>query len=508
MTQEKRQFTTTPIGGPFGISMALNTLQDVIDYEEGRIQPTHGYPRFVPHPEVSRREALARRMSTLPFAVAFPSKQQACFIINDFVLRYRPGFNTFALSDSAFALLNELHPGRRNAFGARPSQMLHLVEVDGVQVVCLEDERDYERIKMLRRVWGTAFDVHGLAGESPSVPSPEGGPSLERAIGAWEGPRARGTVCFQSGMAAISTMALLAMHAGRRFVLIGPAYVDTGIIGSTWEDEVSGFECEWLPQHPTAAVLETTFGKGPTLLLTELPTNPQLLVPNVARIMDAAADFDVITAVDATVATPYNFKGLDHGFDLVMHSTSKFLGGHYDHLGGVVTSRSDELADKLAAICAAVDLGLCANQRAVLAHHLRGFSDRMARINRRAAQVADALEEHPAIDRVHYPGRPSDDQAALAEALLSPGRSGLLSFTLKEKGLEPLRRFYDAIRPPLLKGPGLGGEQSLICPYVMLAHYHDSRKTLEAKGLDFHGLRLSVGTESLDDILSGLGAWS
>jgi cystathionine gamma-synthase len=119
--------------------------------------------------------------------------------------------------------------------------------------------------------------------------------------------------------------------------------------------------------------------------------------------------------------------------------------------------------------------------------------------------VAEALGGWSRIDRVSYPGVRPGRQAELADGLLRPGRSGLITFSLKEKGLEPLRWFYDAIRPPVLKGPGLGGETSLICPYVMLAHYRDSDAFLEAQGLDRHSLRLSVGVEPVDDILESLG---
>ena len=170
---ETRQFTSTPIGGEFGISVAFYTLQDVIDYEEGRIVPTHGYPRFVPHREVARREALARRSSGMPFAVAFPSKRQVCFVLNDFALRYQSARARFPLDDTTSELVNKMHPGRRNAIASGGRHALQLVELDGLHVVCMDDPEDYERLRALRRIWGSGFDVHSLAGVSVMRPTKE-----------------------------------------------------------------------------------------------------------------------------------------------------------------------------------------------------------------------------------------------------------------------------------------------------------------------------------------------
>jgi cystathionine gamma-synthase len=237
----------------------------------------------------------------------------------------------------------------------------------------------------------------------------------------------------------------------------------------------------------------------------EVPSTVELLLPDVPLIAEAAARFDAILAVDATVATPYNFRGLDMDFDISIHSSSKFLGGRYDHLGGVICSRSEALLDGLRAILDALDLGMCANQRAILDQNLRGFEARMKAINANAAGVVDALRASPKIDQVRYPGIHLGKQAELASALLHPGRSGLVSFALKEKGIEPLRRFYDGVRPPLLKGPGFGGETSLLYPCTTPSRRGDIEETAVAQGLAPSALRLSVGTEPAEDILAALG---
>jgi cystathionine beta-lyase/cystathionine gamma-synthase len=458
----------------------------------------------VVHKAVARREALARVSSGKPFSVAFPTKKQASFVMNDFALRYHPELNLFSLDDNASKLLGALHPGRRSAFSPETKTTLTLVEIDELAVACLDDPADTERLRLLRRVWGAGFDVHALSDQEVKTTG-EDDAWLEHRLIELEGDRAEGAHLFQSGMAAISCLALLAVQEERRFILVGPAYVDTGVIASRWSEELADFECDWLPANPTTDELEGALQKGPSLLLIELPTNPNLRLPDVPRIVELARRFDTVLAVDATIATPFNFKGLDRGFDVVMHSTSKFLGGLYDHLGGALIASNDELHQALDTARDALDLGMCANQRAILSGNMRGFEARMSTINQNAEQVVERLRACEKIDEVWYPGSANQREEALAKALLSPGRSGLLSFSLKDKGREPLRAFYDAIREPIKKGPGLGGETSLICPYVMLAHYHDTEAFLKKQELDIHSLRLSVGTEPVEEIVEALG---
>ena len=170
----------------------------------------------------------------------------------------------------------------------------------------------------------------------------------------------------------------------------------------------------------------------------------------------------------------------------------------------IITARTEALYRSIATIRDAMDLGMCVNQMAVLESHLDGFEARMASINERAAEIARRLQASPDVAEVFYPGYGSSDAEALAAELFKPGRSGLVSFLLKEQTPEALEAFYDAVDAPIQKGPGFGGTTSLLCPYVLLAHYNDDKAFLEEHKLDFNLLRLSVGIEDPQDLIEDL----
>jgi cystathionine beta-lyase/cystathionine gamma-synthase len=219
---------------------------------------------------------------------------------------------------------------------------------------------------------------------------------------------------------------------------------------------------------------------------------------------DAARRHGALVGADATIATPHNWRPLDAGLDFVVHSTSKFLSGRYDHLGGLVVTTSAELAALLRRTRDALDLAMPRNQMRILHANLKGFPARMDAINRGAAEIVARLKASPAVARVNYPGSASAAQERAAAAILPRGRSGLLSFTLRDGSRAALERAYDAAGLPVRKGLGLGGETSLLCPYVMVAHPKDDDALLAARGLDRGLLRLSVGTEPVDEIWKGL----
>ncbi len=504
MPEDTREFVTRPIGGEFGTSVTLDRLQDVIDYEEGRIRPTHGYPRFVAHPEVAKRERFARTATGMPFSLAFPSLDHAQFILNDFILRHHPDNGLFALSPDALVIMSYLHPGKKSARFFRGRDLLMLVAVDGLQVACIQHEEDYQRLLLLRRTWGSGFDVHGLAAK-PVAPKLSSEAALVKTLCGLEGDKGVGAHLFQSGMAALASLAVWAVQTKRRLVLIGPAYVDTGTIVGKWPTEIPLLDTEWLGEDFSREDLAEALEKGPALVLMETPTNPRLTVPDIPLVMETAKGYDAVLAVDATVATPYNFKALDAGFDIVVHSTTKFLGGRYDHLGGVVITKDEEILQAIGTIRNAAALGMCQNQMATLEARLRDFPDRMERINANAQEIVERLQRHHQVAEVYYPGIGGGRGEALSNALFNPGRSGLLSFLLKDDSQEALERFYDNVKAPVLKGPGFGGETSLICPYVLLAHYNDDVVFLKEHKLDLRLLRLSVGCEPVDDIWKGLG---
>ncbi len=498
-----RNFVSKPIGGEFGVSVELPLLQDVIDYEEGIICLEHGYPRFVSNRMVAVKEHLARIATGMPYALAFPSLRQAHFILNDFIQRYFPRRGFFAVEESALLFMNSMHPGKKSSRVVGDPSTLILVEVDGVTVACLKLQKDYERLVKLRRTWGSGFDIHKM-GESAVEKTHDVQSKLKVALTDMEGRNAAGAVLFQSGMAAISSVMLASMYLKRRVIAIGSAYVDTMTIVTRWPKEIMSFHCTHLPDNFTIEMLDEELKKGPALIYFETPTNPKLLLPNVAMLLERARARDAFVVTDATIATPYNFHPLDLGFDIVLHSTTKFLSGKLNHLGGVAVSSSKEMLVILEDIAAAVDVGMCDNQAAVLLENLKGFSARMEIINNSGIELADRLRKCSKISKVYYPGFDSDEQENIASQYLAPGRSGVMSFILKDNTRGALRQFYDSVKDPVKKGPGLGGETSLLCPYIMMAHYHETEEFRKEYGFDPHLIRLSVGTEPVDDIWKAL----
>jgi cystathionine beta-lyase/cystathionine gamma-synthase len=500
-----RPFNSVPIGGEFGISVELNTIRDVVDYEEGNITLTHGYPRFVPHAVVTAREEDARKDAGMPFVVAFPTRRQALFVLRDYSLR-RPGrLGPFALDSGLEEIIAALHPGATGAGRFENGRDFAVTGTGGLSVICIREKDAAEALRLLRRVYGFGFDVHALAGRAPAAPPGFSEAALLARLSDVEGPRARGALLFQSGMAAISTIALACVRMGRRLVLVGPAYVDTCEIVSKWPTETRGLSCAWLPEDADAGQLDSAIAASPSLVFFEAPTNPRLSIPRIPAIIEAARRHGAILGADATIATPFNWRPLDHGFDFVMHSTSKFLSGRYNHLGGVIAGASTELMGAFAGVREALDLSMSANQMKVLFENLRGFELRMETINRNAAEIALRLAKSPAVGEVFYPGFQSASQQEIAADMLSPGKSGLLSFVLRDRSRDALAAFYDNVRPPVGKGPGLGGERTLLCPYVMLAHYKADPAFLAAQKLPFHLVRVSVGTEPVDDIWEAMG---
>jgi cystathionine beta-lyase/cystathionine gamma-synthase len=486
-----------PIGGEFGTSVQMNTIRDVIDFHEKRIKCTHGYPRIVPHTVVTSRESEAAARSGLKYAVAFPVVSQAEFMIGDLSLR-TGGAPPYFESPGISALLDLVHGTKT---GSSDHGAIKLTTSGNLTFACTDNQELSEKLRYIRRVWGSAFDVHGLAGKA--VPRPVGysRQGLLDSISQLEGGPSGSTLDFQSGMAAVSSIFLAMLGQGRRIILIGPSYVDTGVMVTQWPSEAHGLKAAWLP---SAETLEDELKKGPAFVFFEAPTNPCLTLPDISAILDSASRHKAVTGVDATLATPYNFRPLKRGFDISMHSTSKFLSGGYRHLGGVVTAGDRSILKLISIVRDELDLGMCENQSHILFEGVHGFKPRMERINDNAAEIVERLLGSPVIGNVMYPGLGSGEQRRICSDYLSPGRSGVLSFVLKDESMEAFADFHDNIRPPVMKGPGLGGEISLMCPYSLVAHYKADPGFLAARGMHPHLLRLSVGVEDPDEIWNAM----
>jgi cystathionine beta-lyase/cystathionine gamma-synthase len=320
--------------------------------------------------------------------------------------------------------------------------------------------------------------------------------AAEQKIAALEGAEA--ALCFASGMAAISGALMAVLRAG-----------DALLVSDTLYGETARLCREVLPRFgvqvetvPAARLAEAAAGAPASAraLYFETPTNPTVRVIDVPAVADACRRRGLLSIVDATFATPVNLRPLDHGADLVVHSATKFLNGHCDHLAGAVAGRKDLVA---AAAGMRRTVGGTLDPAAAydLLRGMKTLEVRVLRQNETALRLARALEGHPRVARVDYPFLESHPDHALARRLLRGG-GGVLSVTVRG-GLPAVSRVHDALRI-VARASSLGGVESLASIPVISSHRSASPGELAAQGIDGGTLRVSVGLEDPADLEADL----
>jgi cystathionine beta-lyase/cystathionine gamma-synthase len=241
--------------------------------------------------------------------------------------------------------------------------------------------------------------------------------------------------------------------------------------------------------------------RKPRLLWVESPTNPLLDVVDIAALSALARAHGLLMAVDNTFATPWLQRPLSFGADYVVHSTTKYLGGHSDVIGGAVISRSQALLERVrflqnarGAVPGPLDCYLV--QRGV-----KTLAVRMERHCANAATLAELLQPHPLVAKVLYPGLPTHPGHAIARQQMR-AFGGMLSFELRG-GLEAARQFASSLRVFAL-AESLGGVESLCCHPATMTHASIPRELREAHGVNNGLLRLSAGLENIKDLQEDL----
>lgn len=318
----------------------------------------------------------------------------------------------------------------------------------------------------------------------------------EKAVAELEG--AESALTFSSGMGAVTTTIMALLKGGDHIV------AQRDIYGG-----VHKFLGQWLPKMG----IETTFvdttdyaqharaiRPNTRLIHIESPTNPALRVVDFEKISSLARQHKVLTMIDSTFGTPINQRPAEYGIDLIMHSGTKYLGGHSDLICGVVAGRQ-ELIGKIHET--RTTLGNCMDPHAswVLVRGMKTLAVRVARQNENALRVAEFLSQHAKVRSVHYPFLKSHPQNAVARRQMSGG-GGMVTFEVEGTG-EDARRVCEAMRLFTL-APSLGGVESLVSIPVLTSHLMIPAEERARMGVTEQMIRLSVGIENVDDLVEDL----
>lgn len=349
-----------------------------------------------------------------------------------------------------------------------------------------------------------AFSGKTPDGEGAFVYARQGNPSayaLEDALTKAE--NGVGSVVFSSGMAAIHASLLAAgLAPGAKIVaskdLYGPSigllqklFIPNGV-----EVVLTDLCC------PTAT--ELIRQEEPDVIYVETISNPLIKVMDLDAIAAVAQEVGAVAIVDSTFATPYLVRPIEHGFDLVVHSTTKYIGGHGDSTAGAVISAKKVLLDQVRTYSHLLGAMLSPFDAHLMLRGLRTLSLRMERHCSNAAQVARFLHEHPAIARVHYPGLPDHPQHDIASRLLEHEQyGGLVAFELKEASREAVFRFMDSLQL-CLPATSLGDVFTLVSYPPTSSHRTLTKTELQNLGITEGCVRISIGIEHVEDIIQDL----
>ncbi len=321
--------------------------------------------------------------------------------------------------------------------------------------------------------------------------------ALEKNLAALEGGHT--AHCFASGMAAIDTTMRL-LRAGDHVIVSENTYGGTYRL---FERVLTGFGLEFTYVDTTEAVnVERAWREKTRMIFLETPTNPLMAVADLEGIATLARDRAARLVVDNTFLSPCFFRPLEWGASIVIHSTTKYLNGHSDSVGGVVVTSNPEDAERIGFLQNAVGAIISPFDSFLIARGTKTLAVRMRQHDENGRAVAAFLAEHPKIARVHYPGLPQHPQHLRARRLFS-GFGGMIAFELST--LAAARLVLDNVRLCSL-AESLGGVETLISHPATMTHASVPISQRERLGITDGLVRISVGIEDVEDIIADLDA--
>jgi cystathionine gamma-lyase len=305
---------------------------------------------------------------------------------------------------------------------------------------------------------------------------------------------------FASGLAACGTILEL-LDSGDHVICMDDMYGGTYRLFEDVRKRSAGLEFSYVDLSDLAA-LERAIGPNTKMIWAESPTNPLLRLVDFAAIAGLAKRHGIMTVADNTFASPYIQRPLDFGFDIVMHSTTKYLNGHSDVVGGVAIVRDDaELRERMAYLHNAVGSIAGPFDSFLVMRSLKTLQLRMERHSSNAAAVAEYLAGHAKVETVHYPGLKDHPQHDLAARQMD-SYGGMVTAILKG-GLADARRFLERTELFAL-AESLGGVESLVEHPAIMTHASIPPEIRAELGISDTLVRLSVGIEDIDDLIADL----
>jgi cystathionine gamma-synthase len=302
-----------------------------------------------------------------------------------------------------------------------------------------------------------------------------------------------------TGMGVISSTLFSLLLPGQRVVSVKDTYGGTNVIFT-----------EFLPRFQVEVTLcdttdheqiEAEIAKGCDVVYLESPTNPTTKVVDIARLAQAGKDAGATVIVDNTFATPINQNPLRLGADLVLHSATKFLGGHADALGGVVCGQTS-LIDQVYHFREINGATLHPMAAYLLLRGMKTLELRIQRQNQSAMKIATFLEQHPAIGQVFYPGLASHSGHQIAAGQMH-GFGGMLSFMLRENSFDAVRHFIPRMRYAHAAA-NLGAVETTVGPPATTSHVECTAEERAAMGIPESLIRYSTGIENVEDLIEDL----
>ena len=320
---------------------------------------------------------------------------------------------------------------------------------------------------------------------------------VEKKLAALEG--AEEGVLFSTGMAAFVGLLNAKLSAGDEIVFFDECYHRSRDYCRTYLSRFGVVTREVKTGDYDA--MEAAINKNTKLLVSESPTNPHLSIVDLEQFAAIGKAHNVETLIDATLATPYNLQPISYGVDYVMHSATKYLGGHNDLLAGVVLGGTEQLSDvrQLRGVMGSIN---SPHNCYLLSRGLKTFELRMERHNDNGLKIARFLEDHPRVERVFYPGLESHPYYETARSTMR-GYGGLVTFEVKDADWKETAAIVDAAKLCRI-APSLGGVESLIEQPLVMSYWERTPEQRKEFGITDNMIRLALGIENSADIIADL----